>query len=77
MSFPKAFQILQRHATRLLDSIAQGWATTAQVLADIATAFTRFARKDKRIKNPSSYTQLLDCPSPGAAIPGGIKMLRA
>jgi hypothetical protein len=64
MSFPKAFQVLQRHATRLLDSIAQGWATTAQVLADIAAAFTRFARKDKRNKHPSSYSQLLDCPSP-------------
>lgn len=64
LSFPKAFQILQRHATRLLDSIAQGWTTTAQVLADIAVAFTRFARKDKRNKLPSSYSQLLDCPSP-------------
>jgi hypothetical protein len=64
LSFPKAFQILRRHAIRLLDSIAQGWTTTAQILADIAVAFTRFARKDKRNKNPSSYAQLLDCPSP-------------
>lgn len=64
LSFPKAFQILQRHTSRLLNSIAQGWATTAQVLADIATAFTRFARKDQRNKHPSSYSQLLDCPSP-------------
>lgn len=64
LSFPKAFQILQRHASRLLDSIAQGWTTTSRVLADIAAAFARFARKDKRNKSPSSYSHLLNCPSP-------------
>lgn len=67
ISLPKAFQVLQRHALRLLDSIAQDWHTTAQVLADLASAFSRFTRKDKRKKRPSTYRQLIDCQPAGQA----------
>jgi hypothetical protein len=58
MSLPKAFQVLQRHALRLLDSIAQGWHTTHHVLVALEQAFVRFARKDKRKQVPSTYQRL-------------------
>jgi hypothetical protein len=58
MSLPKAFQVLQRHALRLVDSIAQGWHTTHHVLAALEKAFSRFARKDKRKQLPSTYQRL-------------------
>lgn len=59
LSLPKAFQVLQHHALRLLDSIAAGWRTTPAVLDALLTAFTRFALKDKRVSHPSAYSRLL------------------
>jgi hypothetical protein len=46
LSLTKAFNNLQRHITRLLDSIAQGWQTTPTVLARITQAFLKHGLKD-------------------------------
>jgi hypothetical protein len=58
MSLPKAFQVLQRHALRLIDSIAHGWYQIGRILAALEEAFIRFARKDKRKQMPSTYQRL-------------------
>jgi hypothetical protein len=59
LSVPKAFAVFQRHITRLLDAIAQGWHTVPQVLARIIDAFLRFAPKTARKKMPSTWHQIL------------------
>jgi len=60
LSMTKAFNNLQRHITRLLDSIAQGWHTTPAVLARIAQAFLKHGHKDRRRKKPSTFQRLTD-----------------
>lgn len=58
LSMTKAFNNLQRHITRLLDSIAQGWQTTPTILARITQAFLIHGLKDKRCKKPSTFLRL-------------------
>jgi hypothetical protein len=58
LSMTKAFNNLQRHITRLLDSIAQGWQTTPAVLARITQAFLKHGLKDKRRTKPSTFQRL-------------------
>jgi hypothetical protein len=58
LSMTKAFNNLQRHITRLLDSIAHGWQTTPIILARITQAFLKHGHKDKRRKKPSTFQRL-------------------
>jgi len=58
LSMTKAFNNMQRHITRLLDSIAQGWHTTPTILARMTQAFLRHGQKDKRYKKPSTFQRL-------------------
>ena len=58
LSLTKAFHILKRHLTRLLDSMAQGWHRTPTVLERITQAFLKHAHKDQRLKDPSTYRLL-------------------
>jgi hypothetical protein len=58
LSMTKAFNNLQRHITRLLDSIAHGWQNTPTVLARITQAFLKHGLKDKRCKKPSTFQRL-------------------
>ncbi len=59
LSMTKAFNLLQRHITRLLDSIAQGWHTTPLILEHLSKAFLKHAPKDSRSKKPSTYQRLI------------------
>ena len=58
LSMTKAFNNLQRHIIRLLDSIVHGWKTTPTVLARITQAFLKHGLKDKRRKKPSTFQRL-------------------
>lgn len=58
LSLPKAFTILRRHTTRLLDAISNHWFDVPLVLEKIVRDFQHFALKTKRRKSPSTY-QLL------------------
>jgi hypothetical protein len=58
LSIPKAFGVIQRNATRLLDAIADGWDEVSTIMNKIAQDFQRFAKKNKRRKSLSTY-QLL------------------
>lgn len=54
LSLPKAFQVLQRHVSRLAQVIAARWRGLTALLQHIIGDFLQFARKDKRRKSPSS-----------------------
>jgi DDE family transposase len=55
LSWPKAFQVFQRHASRLADTMRTNWQGTAEVLEKMTSDFLRFACKDNRRKSPSSF----------------------
>lgn len=59
LSLSKAFRHLQRFLPRLTLAIAQAWQPLADLLQHLAHTCLRLALKDKRIKNPSTYDQLL------------------
>ena len=58
LSIPKAFGVIQRNATRLLDAIIDDWYEVATIMYKIVQDFQRFAKKSKRRKSVSTY-QLL------------------
>jgi hypothetical protein len=59
LSLTKAFQVLQRHTSRLAQVIAHGWRGLAALLEKMSGDFLRFARKDKRQKSPSSLQSFI------------------
>ena len=59
LSPPKAFQVLQDHASLLFNSIINKWYSISSILTQMEQDFCHFALKNKRRKNPSTY-QLLE-----------------
>lgn len=59
LSFPKAFRIVQRHALRWVDAIANHWRGVAAIIANIMEDFQRFALKNQPRKSPSTYQLLV------------------
>ena len=58
LSLPKAFQLLQRHALRLIQAIAEDWDKLPAVFERLTQDFIRYASKDKRTHSPSTYRHL-------------------
>jgi len=56
LSLTKAFQVFQRHTSRLAQAILAGWHHMTCVLAKISDDCLRFARKNKRKQSPSSFS---------------------
>lgn len=55
LSLTKAFQVFQRHISRLAQAIVAHWCGIEVVLENMTRDFLRFALKDKRRKSPSSF----------------------
>lgn len=55
LSLFKAFQVFQRHISRLAQVIVAYWHGVERVLEKMNRDFLRFALKDKRKKSPSSF----------------------
>jgi hypothetical protein len=58
LSFVKAFQVFQSHVFDWLTAIVHGWQSLTQHLDQFASDLRRFACKDKRRKQPSTWQQL-------------------
>lgn len=59
LSLPKAFTILRRHTTLLLDAITRHWLEMPILLEKMIGDFQRFALKTKRRKSLSTYQLLV------------------
>jgi hypothetical protein len=57
-SLPKAIQVVQRAVRGLLRCIRAAWRGLTALLAGLEGDLVRFARKDKRLKSPSSRRRL-------------------
>ena len=55
LSLTKAFQVFQRHISRLAQTIVAHWCGVEAVLEKMTHDFLRFALKNKRRKSPSSF----------------------
>jgi hypothetical protein len=59
LSLPKAFSLFRRRLRRFVDAILYDWSRLPDVLRRFADDLARFALKDKRKKEPSTFTLLV------------------
>ena len=58
ISWQKAFRLLKRRCNKLITIVRRNFWGIFTFLRDLDQAFRRFARKDKRRKEPSTYVLL-------------------